>query len=212
MARPKSTSKLVFVNQVYPPDVCKGIDKLTYMFLIPNECLTDELGMVEEICAAWGIATYWIAYDMMPIVDTSRPPYIYKNFQQYRSWAKVLYAHQRLCIGCKENGRSSEFNTTPFWRWIACMEEVKLGHFLWALSPPELDPKHYNSPPEPYFQSLISPPAFGNKTDFIRRKACFYQDLNDGRIPWEISSNPKTNMAKLYKDAHYLAYDSIRFS
>lgn len=87
------------------------------------------------------------------------------------------------------------------------MEEIKLGHFFWALSPPKRDLKNFIFPPKPYFQSMISPPAFGNKPDFIRRKVCFYEDISAGRIPREISIQPKTNMAKLYKDAHYLAFD-----
>lgn len=152
MARPKSTSKLVSLKKIYPQEVCNGIDQLTSMHLIPDETTPAKLGIVEQICDAWAIAAFWVAYDMMLIVDIGRPPYVFKNFQQYRSWAKVLYAHQRLCFGCKEHGRSSHINV-PFWRWIACMEEVKLGHFIEALSPPG-----------PYSQGLICPPSGGESS------------------------------------------------
>lgn len=207
MARPKSTSKLISINKVYPPYVCNGIDNLTSMSLIPDDNPTPgELGMVEGICDAWAIAAFWIAYNMMPVVDIGRPPYIYKEFRQYQSWAKVLYAHQKLCVGCKENERNGGFDI-PFWRWFRCMEEIKLGHFFFALSPPKPEGQTHFYPEGTCFPGLVSPPAYGSKPYFNRMKMYFYQSVCAGIIPDEISKKPDTNTAKLYKDAHFLAFE-----
>lgn len=192
MARPKSTSKLIPLRQIYPQDVCNGLDALTSMHLIPEPTTAGELGIVEEISDAWAIAAFWIAHDMMPVVDTGRPPFVYANFQQYRSWAKVLYAHQRLCIGTKEYGQSSQFST-PFSRWLACMGKIKLGHFLQALSPPGL-----------FFPGIVPPPSGRNKSDFILKKEYFLADITEGRIPSEVANCPTSHTVRLYRDANYL--------
>jgi hypothetical protein len=83
------------------------------------------------------------------------------------------------------------------------MEEVKLGHFLFTLSPP----KSHSHPEGTCFPTLVSPPAYGSKPDFVYRKVLFYVDISEGRIPSEVLSKPNTNTAKLYKDAQFLAFE-----
>lgn len=113
MARPKSTSNLVFINQVYPRDVCNGMDTLTSMFLIPNVSLPDELGMVEDICEAWGIAAYWIAYDMFPIADISRPP-TYTRIFSSTALGQKFFMHTKGCVmDAKKIGDQVAFTLLP---------------------------------------------------------------------------------------------------
>ena len=139
MGKRKSPSVLMPFKDVYSIEVCQPLDKVASIIHpkhLDSPAYVDLANRVSDYCF---IICHWIAYEIHPYPDIYKLPYIQSDFQAFRTWGKLFYAHLKLCQVCWEG--SSEIRDqyraigirSPWEWWISCMFEFKT---LWADADP----------------------------------------------------------------------------
>jgi hypothetical protein len=167
MGRKKSASVLKPFSAMYPAQSCNALDRIGEANVCPRKNLVmGKMQFMNYKQDQWFALIYWVAYEILPVVDIHRPPYTQKKIKDTRKFGSFVFHLLQLCKACFEHdeGFARRNGSNPWDYWVKCVLEIKAFYFSHKVK---------------------------DKKDLVQRVRYFYRDLERGDLPSLLINNPK---------------------
>lgn len=154
-------------SAMYPAQVCNALDRIGEADVCPrNKLVMGKMQLISIEQDKWFALIYWVAYEILPVVDIHRPPYTQKSFRNLRKFGRFLFTLLQLCKACFEHDKkfARRNGGSPWNYWAECVLEIKAFYFSHKVK---------------------------TKKYLVDRGRYFCNDLEQGRIPSLLTNNPE---------------------